>query len=51
MTKLTKEEKDFLIGVLENIKESMDMADSMEYGGLVNDLLDKLTKQMIFVQK
>lgn len=42
MVLLNEEEMGFLIGALEHIKEDLDMADAMEYGDMINDLLDKL---------
>ena len=39
---INEEEKDFLIGLLEHTKEDLDMSDSMEYGSVINDILDKL---------
>ena len=44
---LSVEEKDFLLSILLNTQESLDMADSMEYGCLITDLIDKLKKWII----
>jgi len=40
--KLNQEEKDFLIGLLENTQEGLDIADNMEFGCLITDLLNDL---------
>lgn len=39
---ITNEEKDFMIGLLEHTKENLSMEDNMEYGEVINILLDKL---------
>jgi len=41
---LTGEERDLLISLLEHAKEDLSMEDSMEYGGTINDILDKINK-------
>lgn len=39
---LNKEELEFLEGVLEHIKEDFDMDESMEFGCITSELLEKL---------
>jgi len=40
--KFNQEETNFLISVLENEKEKMEMDMVLEYGSICNDILDKL---------
>ena len=41
---INEEQKDFLIGLLENTKENLEINESMEFGDILNEILEILNK-------
>ena len=43
--KLNEEQRDFLIGLLEHTQEKLSIEDSMEYGEVIAQLMDKVNME------